>query len=305
VTVDHIFQLCTCLPVPFSIGSSTASSAVGLPSFSIRRITSFLNTMMFTSAVFASFTALFCTSFSFVGARIVQRDVVSPPITSPTAGTVWNVNERHNVTWDTSVIPPGTNNTGMIVLGFVDANDPYNEHLDLNDPLAKGFPITAGRALITVPSVQTRDSYILVLFGDSGNASPKFTINNISITASPSTSTSAASSPVSSPASASITAPQQATSSEASSPASIPQPLSSTANSVVSGSPAAASAHVTSNSLSAASSAASAASTAQAQPAAFQSATSSNAGVRSTSYGGAVTWISTICSLVFALGFSL
>jgi hypothetical protein len=54
---------------------------------------------MFTGTVLASFVALLCSSFDPVDARIVQRDVVSPPITSPTAGTVWNVNERHNVTW--------------------------------------------------------------------------------------------------------------------------------------------------------------------------------------------------------------
>lgn len=33
---------------------------------------------------------------------------------------------------DVSKIPPGTNSTGMIVLGFLDAGDPNNEHLDLS-----------------------------------------------------------------------------------------------------------------------------------------------------------------------------
>lgn len=54
---------------------------------------------MFTGTAFASFAALLYICLNTIDARIVQRDVVSPPITYPTTGTVWNVNDRHNVTW--------------------------------------------------------------------------------------------------------------------------------------------------------------------------------------------------------------
>lgn len=35
----------------------------------------------------------------YVGAAVLKRDVFDPPITYPTAGTVWRVGETHNVTW--------------------------------------------------------------------------------------------------------------------------------------------------------------------------------------------------------------
>ncbi|KAF8516334.1 hypothetical protein BU17DRAFT_16262, partial [Hysterangium stoloniferum] len=120
-----------------------------------------------------SFVAFLCVNLSLVNARALsQRDVFNPPIIYPTTGTVWHVGDKHNVTWDPSVLPPAFPGTGMIVLGFLDDSGDGNEHLDL----AKGFQLITGRAEITVPSVITRDSYILVLFGDSGNASPAFTI---------------------------------------------------------------------------------------------------------------------------------
>lgn len=119
---------------------------------------------MFNLTVITSLIALLCTGVSTVDARtiaartprtddaikrsmLVQRDVVSPPITYPTTGTVWVIGSRHNVTWydpvnlvdgpmltfsqrDTSVIPPNFKSNGMIVLGFLE-DDEINEHLDL------------------------------------------------------------------------------------------------------------------------------------------------------------------------------
>lgn len=44
--------------------------------------------------------------------------------------------------------------------------------------LADKFPLTAGTVSFTVPAdVKQRDDYIVVLLGDSGNASPHFKIN--------------------------------------------------------------------------------------------------------------------------------
>lgn len=119
------------------------------------------------------------------------RDVVDPPITSPTAGTVWHVGEKQLVTWSTEGLPANiTNPVGMLVLGY---NYNNSENLMLNSPLATNINYTDGQVLITVPNVETREDYIVVLFGDSGNASPEFTIINDSSSSSappPSTSSS-------------------------------------------------------------------------------------------------------------------
>ncbi|KAK0487538.1 hypothetical protein IW261DRAFT_1290716, partial [Armillaria novae-zelandiae] len=107
---------------------------------------------------------------------LISRDVISPPITSPTAGAVWTVGQTITVTWNTTVIPPAsqvTNPIGKIVLGH-QANNSLN--LDLDHPLASNFQLTDGQVDITVPDVEPRDDYIIVLFGDSGNTSPEFTI---------------------------------------------------------------------------------------------------------------------------------
>jgi hypothetical protein len=132
----------------------------------------------------------------------LSRDVVDPPITSPTTSTVWHSGETVTVTWDTSNIPPAsqlTNPTGMVVLGYID-NPADGEHLMLNPPLASNFSITAGSVSFTVPSVITRSDYIVALFGDSGNISPTFTIQgtDASSSASPTTPSSTVSAPLTS-----------------------------------------------------------------------------------------------------------
>ncbi|TFK69536.1 hypothetical protein BDN72DRAFT_840260 [Pluteus cervinus] len=104
------------------------------------------------------------------------RDVVSPPITVPNAQTIWAVGTQQTVTWDTSNIPPDSQLTqpnGKIVLGWLSDD---SENLQIDTPLAQGFPLRAGSAQITIPNVPPRNNYIVVLFGDSGNASPEFTI---------------------------------------------------------------------------------------------------------------------------------
>ncbi|KAI1790164.1 hypothetical protein LXA43DRAFT_891553 [Ganoderma leucocontextum] len=103
---------------------------------------------------------------------------IRPDITAPTAGAVWNVGSLQTITWDTSDIPTeAMNQTGLILLGYLQDGD-TSEHLDLDHPLASGFPITAGSVDVTVPQMNTRDDYVIVLFGDSGNTSPKFTITS-------------------------------------------------------------------------------------------------------------------------------
>ncbi|KAJ6621845.1 hypothetical protein B0H10DRAFT_2016042 [Mycena sp. CBHHK59/15] len=101
------------------------------------------------------------------------RTVYAPPITSPTADTVWTVGEVETVTWNATGIPAGV--TGMIMLGYL---TPGNEHL--NQTLASGFNLTDEQVKVTVPAVVSRTNYIVVLFGDSGNTSPEFTIQGSS-----------------------------------------------------------------------------------------------------------------------------
>ncbi|KAI0771084.1 hypothetical protein BD413DRAFT_434197, partial [Trametes elegans] len=104
-----------------------------------------------------------------LGAGVERRDVFVPPVLYPHAGTVWNKGERHNVTWDTSHAPVNiTNRRGRILLRKDDLTTPL--------VLAADFDILKGRTEVTVPWVIPGSDYSLVLFGDSGNFSPQFTI---------------------------------------------------------------------------------------------------------------------------------
>ncbi|KAJ7085006.1 hypothetical protein C8R43DRAFT_1051636 [Mycena crocata] len=97
------------------------------------------------------------------------RDVFVPPVTYPHAGTVWSVGQRHNVTWDASNPPKQiTNGIGRIMLRKGDLTTPVI--------LQENFSILLGRIEVTVPWVLEGNDYKIVLFGDSGNFSPNFTI---------------------------------------------------------------------------------------------------------------------------------
>lgn len=68
------------------------------------------------------------------------------------------------------------NATSQLKLGY----EPADGAGGLNEKwtLADGFPLTAGSVSFTLPSdLAARDDYIVVLFGDSGNASPHFSIS--------------------------------------------------------------------------------------------------------------------------------
>ncbi|KAJ7646232.1 hypothetical protein B0H17DRAFT_876888, partial [Mycena rosella] len=95
-------------------------------------------------------------------------DVFVPPITFPTAGTVWASKTQQNVTWDASGAPPSISNEALLFLRKDTTTAPFI--------LAKGFDLRTGSLEITVPYVLADDDYSLVLFGDSGNFSPVFTI---------------------------------------------------------------------------------------------------------------------------------
>ncbi|KAI0695995.1 hypothetical protein BC835DRAFT_1272477 [Cytidiella melzeri] len=108
----------------------------------------------------------------------VEFEVFAPPVTEPTTGTVWSAGQVQTVTWDISGLDDaGKNTTGFLLLGYTIPGDTSgNEHLNITNPLANGFKLGDGAVNVTVPSVVPRDTYIVVLLGDSGDASKPFTI---------------------------------------------------------------------------------------------------------------------------------
>ncbi|RUP50187.1 hypothetical protein BC936DRAFT_140040 [Jimgerdemannia flammicorona] len=98
--------------------------------------------------------------------------VYAPKIILPNSDSVWTVGHKELVQWNSTGIPKGT--PGMIMIGYLNPGD-INEHL--NWTVAKGFDLYESHQSIVVPKdLNPGDNYIIVLFGDSGNASPTFTI---------------------------------------------------------------------------------------------------------------------------------
>ncbi|KAJ3850655.1 hypothetical protein EV368DRAFT_84323 [Lentinula lateritia] len=130
--------------------------------------------MKSTSSIMNLFAIFMTILFTIANAvPVFKRDVFVPPITYPTSTTVWNKGEIHNVTWDISQAPVNiTNKLGRIQLRQDGLTTPL--------VLADDFDILLGTINVTVPWVITANDYELVLFGDSGNFSPEFTINGVS-----------------------------------------------------------------------------------------------------------------------------
>ncbi|EST04518.1 Ser-Thr-rich glycosyl-phosphatidyl-inositol-anchored membrane family [Kalmanozyma brasiliensis GHG001] len=105
-----------------------------------------------------------------------KRIVYNPHITRPRAETVWTAGKTHTVKWDTSDMPPEAENyKGVIKLGYLPADGSGGENLHWT--LADGFAIKDGKTKVTLPAdLEERNDYIVVVMGDSGNASEKFTI---------------------------------------------------------------------------------------------------------------------------------
>ncbi|TEB30565.1 hypothetical protein FA13DRAFT_1792164 [Coprinellus micaceus] len=67
----------------------------------------------------------------------------------------------------------------MVVLGYW-SPESDGEHLDYEHPLASGFSLADGEVEVEIPAdVESGENYFIVLFGDSGNVSPNFTIDQI------------------------------------------------------------------------------------------------------------------------------
>ncbi|OJT08084.1 hypothetical protein TRAPUB_1019 [Trametes pubescens] len=144
---------------------------------------------------------------------LANRDAVAPPITNPTAQTVWRTGETQTVTWDVSALNGSlpSNPLAEIILGTLTPDG--DEHLMFQTPLVSGFPLLGGNVTLTVPSVPSGETYIVcrtpfffplgidvdltdrrmyLVFGTSDDISPMFTI--IGTDASSSTVASSASS---------------------------------------------------------------------------------------------------------------
>ncbi|KAI8086481.1 uncharacterized protein BX664DRAFT_335905 [Halteromyces radiatus] len=104
--------------------------------------------------------------------------VLNPHITSPTSSTKWRAGSQHTITWDTENVAGGPipdTYKGTIKLGYLDPKDGPNEHLQWE--LASDFLLNKGSQVVTLPAdLETKRTYIIVLMGDSGNASPQFAI---------------------------------------------------------------------------------------------------------------------------------
>jgi hypothetical protein len=123
--------------------------------------------MQFTTFVY------FLLSFSFFNvfaAPLESRDVFVPPVLYPSKNAVWIVGESRYVVWNTTGAPVNiTNSMGQIYL--------RQNGMTSNVSVASGFSILLGSLVVKVPDVEKDgDDYQLVLFGDSGNFSPVFTI---------------------------------------------------------------------------------------------------------------------------------
>jgi hypothetical protein len=113
-----------------------------------------------------------------VFSSVSERDVWAPRVTIPNSQTDWKVGSSQTVTWDTSNPPSQvTNPVGTLLLGYLNPDGSGGENLDVDHPLAQNFQLDAGSVTVTVPTVVPKDSYIVVLIGDSGNASEEFTIS--------------------------------------------------------------------------------------------------------------------------------
>ncbi|KAK0216626.1 hypothetical protein EDD85DRAFT_743705, partial [Armillaria nabsnona] len=102
-----------------------------------------------------------------------RRDIFTPPITSPSTGTVWTVKTIQNVTWDTSNPPsPITDRNRSSIMLVKSGGQLPGKSLVLVDQ----FDILLGSIEVQVPWVIEGDDYALVLFGNSGNRGGSFTI---------------------------------------------------------------------------------------------------------------------------------
>ncbi|KAF8888352.1 hypothetical protein BD779DRAFT_1440189 [Infundibulicybe gibba] len=121
--------------------------------------------MKFASALTILFFAVLSTLSLVAAVPVTARDIFDPTITSPKAGDVWVVGQTVEVTWDTSNAPVDISNASSVWL-----------RKGTSTLLAQGFDLRSGSVSVVVPSLVPGDDYHIILFGDSGNVSPAFSI---------------------------------------------------------------------------------------------------------------------------------
>ncbi|KAI0034498.1 hypothetical protein K488DRAFT_83904 [Vararia minispora EC-137] len=127
----------------------------------------------------AALSAVCATPFSAPDADaltlLAARDVWSPKVTTPHHGTVWRAGGTYAVEWSTANPPDHVSNRASIALRKGDRTmEGKRVHAG---SLAEGFDLHTGHQDITLPEdLVAGDDYRIVLFGDSGNWSPPFTI---------------------------------------------------------------------------------------------------------------------------------
>ncbi|KAJ3790773.1 hypothetical protein GGU10DRAFT_130072 [Lentinula aff. detonsa] len=124
---------------------------------------------------FTTFNFFFVIAFALLAlvhahpVSLAIRDVFVPEVLTPKAGDTWVIGDTQSVTWNVSSPPAQiTNPVGQLLL--------RKGELTQNVTLAGNFSILAGNVSFIVPSVTPDDDYSVVLFGDSGNFSPDFSI---------------------------------------------------------------------------------------------------------------------------------
>ncbi|KAI0771382.1 hypothetical protein BC629DRAFT_1595623 [Irpex lacteus] len=132
---------------------------------------------MFSPRFLTAFSALLLASTSVSAAPSVIAERTVQPVNSrctphalpPSAWSIWNV---------------GRPNSCSGTLASSTALERTRAGALLGPPLGVELQLGDGAANVTVFDVPTRDSYIVVLLGDSANRSDKFTINGSSASAS-------------------------------------------------------------------------------------------------------------------------
>src|SRR6266403_6512 len=88
--------------------------------------------VLLTALALVSSTTALPVAVTPAAIRRSEKIVYSPPIKSPSKGTVWKVGSKQIVTWDTSSVPSGAElNIGTILLGFQDNSG--SENLDYSE----------------------------------------------------------------------------------------------------------------------------------------------------------------------------
>ncbi|KAF9523906.1 hypothetical protein CPB83DRAFT_732368, partial [Crepidotus variabilis] len=104
------------------------------------------------------------------------KEIWNPTITLPSNNTIWVASSMVVATWNVRDMPNQLENPkGTLLLGYLEP-DSSNEHLNLQHKLASNFDLKDGSLKFKCPKVEARDDYIVVLFGDSGNHSERFSI---------------------------------------------------------------------------------------------------------------------------------